>query len=134
MTEDQRADLLLYFSDMCVRLGAPGWELKVEMQPAGGEAGCFLADEQDTAKLYVAVDFFTRKPEEQRQLIIHEALHVALNRAHEGLIDVIDALTPRAFDRALVKVPEQIHERAIENLARAIAHLLPLPRWSHEQP
>lgn len=131
MTEDQRADLLSYFADMAVRLGAPGWQLEVAMQPAGADddASIFIRDDTDKATLHVPPDFFSKPPEQQRRDLTHEALHLVLDRSQKAYQDAIDGLVPAGFEGPLTTTPQRLHERGIESLAQAIAHLLPLPRF-----
>ena len=129
MSPKQHKSLLLYYESTAAALGACGWELDVAMQPAGGsdEAATFIVNDADKATLHVPADFFKRSSDEQRRVVVHEVLHLVLDRGPRAYEDAIDAITPAGFDEALQKTARRLVERGIERLAAAIAVYLPEP-------
>lgn len=129
MTESQRSALLAYFRQLATVLGADHWELSVSMAPASDTtaASLFLQDNHDAAVLHVPPDFFTQPASTQRRDLVHEALHLVLDRGPRAWEDAIEDLTPAGFDQALNRTPRRLHERGVEQLARHLEHWLALP-------
>lgn len=105
------------------------WQIRVsEKRPDNGDhwASCYRVPRQWSAWLYFADDLFGEKPEQQRETVVHELLHivrameyVAVREGYEGLGQTSRAWAWERFD----------HEQEVttDHLARILAPYMPLP-------
>jgi hypothetical protein len=81
------------------------------------------------ANIHVAADFWTTTPEDQRQAICHELVHIFLKPLEFNLNNVEQPLGTTAF-HLLSEAHRDLAEYAVDALADAIAKHLPLPKWA----
>lgn len=105
------------------------WKIRVSEKPPENPnfwASCYRVPCQWSAWLYFADDIFEQQPEQQRETVVHELLHivrameyVAVSEAYNGLDQTGRAWAWERFD----------HEQEVttDHLARVIAPFMPLP-------
>jgi Uri superfamily endonuclease len=86
----------------------------------------------DQAKLRLHRDFRDGEPELQRSTILHELLHLHVDRLFSAMIESIESLASAQTGVALRNVYQPEYERMTERLADAIAPKYDLIEWPSE--
>lgn len=90
-------------------------------------ASVHVWDCENQARLRICEGFFGYSPEEQREWLTHELMHVTLDRPHR----VVDQLSDHLGSEAVYQFARQAHENeteiCVQRLARILAPMLPLP-------
>lgn len=81
-----------------------------------------------TAELKLGEKFFLRSPEYQRLTLTHELSHLFTNPLEDVFALVQGQVTSEVWE-VLDKVLLNVNEAAVETIARAVAPLLPLPKF-----
>lgn len=115
-------------------LGLAHWRVRVSPAPASQDAWAEIEphDQADDAELFVGWDLYKQTPERVREVLAHELIHLITCRADrtvESLEEPLGKLAWAAFESSYVDAAE----RAVDQIARLIAPLLPLPRISEAQ-
>lgn len=74
-------------------------------------------------ELVFSEDAFHLRPEEFRELVVHEGLHVSLDR----LTSPVEKMLEGAQQGAAVALAVELEEQAVERLGMALAPRFPLP-------
>jgi hypothetical protein len=129
-THAQRRALETYWERIARIFGIEGWVLTVDdaSPPDDSEAATFLVNNENTARLHVPEAFWSRTPESQRILVAHEALHLLFDRPLIDFRAAVEKVVPQYLADALEEQAVRQQERAIEQLARSVAHNLPMPK------
>lgn len=120
--------LTTWIDDVLPRLGLRRWRVTLSEEPADADAHAQISphDQSYDADLSLDPDFLDLPLERQRELLTHELLHLAfahVDTAVEHLEPVIGTAAWSVFSPHY----SDAFERAIDELARAIAPSLPLP-------
>ncbi len=120
-----------YLNELAELLQLRDWmiELQRECAPSGAWAHVEVCREHKTAWVQVAWPKFfdTRKPERQRIDMVHELIHVHLDRPQQmmnDLAEMFDENTATKFAKERHRIETEI---ATESLARVIAPFMPMP-------
>lgn len=131
MTSEQRQSLATYTSEMAVELGLTDWTLDFPNDEPSIEDAIASVDPvygRKRATIRFRRDFMHCPPEEQRQTVIHELVHLHFAAQTQA---VVDALKPLGMTAELAADYYQLtHEYAVDALAEAIARYFPL--WEGE--
>lgn len=127
MTNRQRRSLAKYIAGVAVEIGLRDWTLRFEAAPCEDPA---LATVQTVygrkiANVRVAADFSDYSPEEQRNAIVHELIHVHFAQQNQAVADALDVLGHEAQTVAAAAYRVG-HEYGVDGLAYAIAPNYPL--------
>lgn len=103
------------------------WDLVVgEEQAPDAMADCSTYVREHRAELRFSDHFFAAPRERQRQVMIHELLHVVTEEWHRSNLAAFEALdsTPRSW-----ATERELHEMemCVDGLSRILAPYLPLP-------
>lgn len=118
-----REDFAPYARQLAVRLGLRDWRIEIGDVPPpnsdSSEASTWTAYGQRRAEIYLSDRFLGASPEDQRDTVVHELLHLHF-AAMDGLVtDWLEAVHQKSYSR--------MFEYVIEAVAVAIASLFPLP-------
>jgi len=80
--------------------------------------------------IWLPRDFPTVDPAEQRQTLVHELLHVPVCDIRDYLTDVLPDLLGKPASLAITEHVRHVEELAVDQVAEAIATLLPMPPWA----
>jgi hypothetical protein len=132
MNDAQHAFWQRYLRDLADRLGLKDWRIDLERdQPADDRHGasCSAYPGQQRVAIRLSRTFLdTYSPAEQRQAALHEVLHPHFERTDDPLWVAIDnGHGDTALLRLIRDLQRNEREYVIDNLATAIAPLLPLP-------
>jgi hypothetical protein len=105
-------------------------ELKVCHEPPDDSANATVFRPHNSAlfKLWLSDDFLLDSPENQRQTIAHEMLHVWFGAMWDVIRAAESQMAPGTY-RAWTEALESAEERTVDTLSWAIAPLLSLP-WT----
>ncbi|MCA9880308.1 MAG: hypothetical protein KC442_21080 [Thermomicrobiales bacterium] len=132
MNDAQHDALGRYLRSLADAMQLRDWVIELQRErpePEGAWASVVVCRWHQTAWVRVAwPEFFdTRPPERQRVDLVHELVHVHLDRPHQLMDDLAgmfgeNTATQLAKDRHQVEI-----EVATETLARVIAPFMPMP-------
>ena len=129
-TPDKYDALEGYVAELQVALNITYWKITVVRDAADVEAWADINPhaQAETADLRVSHDFWKQTPEHQREVLVHEMLHIVMARLDQ---------TVEAMEEAFGKIAWAIYdplfedaaERVVDHLAKVIAPQLPLPEF-----
>lgn len=129
-TPDKYDALEAYVAELQAVLNISYWKITVVRDASDVEAWADINAhaQAETADLRVSHDFWRQTPEHQREVLMHEMLHVVTARLDQ---------TVEAMEEAFGKVAWAIYEplfedaaeRVVDHLAKVIAPSLPLPEF-----
>jgi len=128
MTRAQRSSLERYLSEAQQILNLGQWKIELGDSPCEEDALAEIEVSENLwqAKIRVAHGFFKEKPEEQRDTIAHELIHVhtaGIERARDRMEKTLGELAWPVFQSSM----ENEVERAVDALAKIVAPTLPMP-------
>lgn len=117
-----------YTRQIAVSMGLGGWTIEQSADPASD--GCFAEIEptygQRHAKLALCPNWDDLPPEEQRDTIVHELLHVHLASLTQLAFDIVQELDPAAAKVAQAAL-NLAEEYVVDAMAGAWSPYMPLP-------
>jgi hypothetical protein len=125
---DRWDDLESYVADLQAALNVANWKVSVAREASDVDAWADINphEQNHTAELRVSHDFWKQTPEQQREVLVHEILHLVtarLDQTVEALEDAMGKVLWAVFEPQY----ENATERAVDQLARIIAPTIPLP-------
>lgn len=121
MTEAERGRWLTYVRALADRMGLKDWTITVPSGPPVGQsdASTWMCYGRRVARIHLPDSFVHESPEEQRDTIVHELLHLHFN--------AMDGLVTDWLDGEKIKGYQRMFEHGIDAVAAALALHLPLP-------
>ncbi len=129
MNDAQHAVLSGYIRDLADAMGLRDWSISLGRYISDtGEyrAQITLHRQKDEAEVELSEAWFGRTPEEQRQTVVHELLHIHTARLCRTLTRFTEQVGGE-LATYLAKEHDEEEEIVIERLARVLAPYLPLP-------
>lgn len=122
-----------YVASIQEALNVRHWEVTVTREASDVEAWADIDphSQANTATLRVSHDFWEQKPERQREVLIHECLHLVTCRHDQVVENLEDALGKIAW-ATFEKQHDDAAERVVDHVARVIARWIPLPAFPSE--
>lgn len=124
----KRTSTVEYTRQIAVAMGLGGWVIEESSEPAS--EGCLAEIEatygQRHAKLSLCKDWEQLSPEEQRDTIVHELLHVHLAHLTQLAHDIVESLDEGASKAAKVALA-LTEEYTVDAMANAWSPYMPLP-------
>lgn len=125
LSKQQLRVVLDYVLEVWRGLGLTGFEIHCVVD--GGEDLDFLAKVNTIynrrVDLTISEEAFNLDPDEFRELVVHEGLHVALDR----LTSPVEKMLEAAQQGAAIGLAVELEEQAVERLGVALAPKFPLP-------
>ena len=130
MTRAQKTALERYISEAQQTLNLGQWKIELEDSPCEDDALAEIEVSENLwqARIRVAYSFFKEKPEEQRDTIVHELIHVhtaGIERSRDRMEKILGELAWPVFQASM----ENEVERAVDALAKIVAPTLPIPEF-----
>lgn len=130
MRDAQHAAYEAYLQDLAKRLNLADWEVTLSRDRADeGMLACVhVMDVEDYAHVRLWwPEFFDKPPEEQREILVHELLHMRLDRVQRTMVQLAEQWS----ENSAYQYAREAHRREVEivaqHLARLLAPSLPLP-------
>lgn len=120
-----------YVDEVRSTLRVSDWIVEVQHDDppdANNEASTYILNDADEAHMRFNPHFREWKLERQRAVVVHEVLHLHLDRLHDLAEQALDGAAPAAW-QGLRENHRRAYERVVERLAQAIAPTFPLIRW-----
>ncbi len=128
MTDSLRRSLEAYIHHLAALLRLADWRIRLATEPAADGQNAQAYQPFDARRTYIRVrdGWLDMEPEEQRDTIVHELLHLHLAEMSGMINDDTGELLDKAAYHILHEQYRLAEERAVDTLAGAIAPLLPL--------
>jgi len=125
---DRWDDLEAYVADLQAALNVAHWKVNIAREASDVDSWADINPHEQnlTAELRVSHDFWKQTPEQQREVLCHEILHLVtarLDQTVEALEDAMGKVLWAVFELQY----ENATERAVDHLARVLAPTIPLP-------
>lgn len=106
------------------------WEVTIAREASDVEAWADIDphSQANTATLRIAHDFWEQKPDKQREVLIHECLHLVTCR-HDQVIENLEEALGKIAWATFEKQHDDAAERVVDHVARVIAQWIPLPEF-----
>jgi len=127
---DRWDDLEAYIAALQTALNVANWKVTIARDASDVEAWADINphEQNATAELRISHDFWRQTPEMQRDVLVHEVLHLVtarLDQTVEALEDAMGKVLWAVFEPQY----ENATERAVDHLAKIIAPSIPLPNF-----
>lgn len=134
MTDDQYAFWTAYVRAIADQLGLRDWNVIInrDIPETDFRACAHPARGRRSGGITLAQLFFNGSPEEQRQTIIHELLHMHTDDVDTAVFHVKEQLGSDVLHVLFTTVRDRI-EFVVDNVATAIAPFYPLPEVSNDR-
>ena len=119
-----------YVAELQVALNVTYWKITVVRDAADVEAWADINphSQAETADLRVSHDFWKQSPDHQREVLIHEMLHIVtarLDQTVEAMEEAFGKIAWAIFEPQYVNATE----RVVDHIAKLLAPNLPLPEF-----
>ena len=117
-----------YVTELQQALNVANWKVSVAREASDVEAWADINphSQAETADLRVSHDFWKQTPDHQREVLIHEMLHIVTARLDQTVESIEEA-----FGKVIWAIYEPLFEdateRVVDHLAKVIAPFVPLP-------
>lgn len=122
MTDPRKQAYQSYVREIADRMGLKDWRITIEDKPPenpNSQASIWMAYGQRLARLYLSEAFLNESPEERRDTIVHELVHLHLAPANDIAGESMPAAVKPAYER--------MFEYAVDALTKCICPAIPLP-------
>jgi hypothetical protein len=119
-----------YVAELQAAMNVTYWKITVARDASDVEAWADINPhaQAETAELRVSHDFWKQTPELQREVLVHEMMHVVnarLDQTIEAMEEAFGKIAWAIFEPQY----EDATERVVDHLAKVIAPNLPLPEF-----
>ena len=130
MTSAQKRAFLKYLAGAQQTFGLQNWEITLNEQHANEDSNAEIevSDNLYSAKLYLSPEFWTSKPQVQREIIAHELLHIMFS-GFERAVGSLEETVGSAAWGPFYKFYDTEVERAADAVSRVAALAIPLPEF-----
>lgn len=131
MTDKEWEALEAYIAECQRTLRCTDWIVKVQRDDppdANNEAATYILNDADEAHMRFNAHFREWEPDRQRAVVVHEVLHLHLDRLHDLAEQALRGAAPAAW-AGLEENHRRAYERVCERLAQAIAPMIPKLEW-----
>jgi hypothetical protein len=121
--DDHVDGLLIYISRLMTAMGLPSYRIKIMDEPADEEAIAEIrcVEGRYVAEVYLCKDWMKRDPDEQRDTITHEVLHIWHRQLSDWLYSELQDLM---HDHEFSRIERQFKSHAelmVDNIAMILA-------------
>lgn len=131
MKKRDRKALVTYIRSTADQVGLKDWEVVLSDEPAaeGKAASVQAAFGRKFARILIGKGFRGEAPEDQRDTIMHELVHLHLEPAADMVYRDLEKILGRPADAVFTNGFDRQLEYGIDALAGALAPHLPLIEW-----
>lgn len=125
---DKWDDLEAYVTEVQAALNVANWKVSVARDASDVEAWADINphEQNQTAELRISHDFWRQTPEMQREVLIHEVLHLVTARLDQT-VEALEEAMGKVLWAVFEPQYENATERTVDHLAKVIAPSIPLP-------
>jgi hypothetical protein len=129
-SQTQTVALAKYLLAMQQVMRLDHWTVELSHVPSSEDAWADIAPHSQAlrATLRISPDFWTQTPDKQRQILVHELLHLVTCRMDQVVMNIEESLGTAAFE-PWSKCFDDEHERAVDKLAEIISEQFELPHF-----
>jgi len=126
----QFADLEQYVGMLQGHLNLHQWQIAVVRDASDVEAWADIAphSQAQTADLRISHDFWSQPAERQREVLVHELIHLVTCRADQ-LVENLELTLGKIAWSAFELQYEDAAERSVDHMARVLSQGVPLPEF-----
>lgn len=126
----QFADLEEYVAMLQGHLNLHQWQITVVRDASDVEAWADIAphSQAQTADLRISHDFWSQSAERQREVLIHELIHLVTCRADQ-LVENLELALGKIAWSAFELQYEDAAERSVDHMARVLSRSVVLPEF-----
>ena len=103
------------------------WELDLSREGTNDWAEIKVSDVENQATVKLGADWVQHTPDEQREFLVHELLHVHTDRIHRLMSQLAEQWSENSACQFAKEAHRKETEIVVNTLARIIAPMLPLP-------
>lgn len=132
MTKNDLRALRIYVEARAKDLGlAYSWSIEVIGEPCSEDANAdvHVSVTRNRATIRVTHEFRNLDPDEQRETIIHELVHIALREAEQFVPNVVGPMLGSEARVGITIAFDTSFERCVDWVARTLAPFHPLIKW-----
>tara|TARA_R110000868_G_scaffold22336_2_gene91485 strand:- start:3125 stop:3559 length:435 start_codon:yes stop_codon:yes gene_type:complete len=124
------AELEEYVGMLQGHLNLYQWQITVVRDASDVEAWADIAphSQAQTADLRISHDFWSQPAERQREVLVHELVHLVTCRADQ-LVENLELTLGKIAWSAFELQYEDAAERSVDHVARVVAQSVPLPEF-----
>ena len=124
MTDAEREKWSAYVRDIADRIGLKDWTITVPGTPPRdhADASMWMCYGRRVARVHLPDSIRHEPPEEQRDIVVHELVHLHFAAMDGTVTDWLDEDKGKAYNR--------LFEYGIDAMAAALAPHMPLPLWA----
>lgn len=129
VTQDKWTALAGYIAELQTALLLGHWRITVAQDASDVDAWADISVNSQasfTADLRISHDFWRQEPDRQREVLIHELLHLNSHQ-HDAVVDNLEKPLGEIAWAVFSPQYEDATERAVDHLAKVLAQHLPLP-------
>jgi hypothetical protein len=118
-----------YLAHLAKMLLVGDWTIRLWRDPSSGSthATINIDHQKEQGRIALGADFFARTPEERRQTLCHELLHLQTSRVCRAMTQLAEQFPDQdAVQYANQRLDEE-EEILVDRLARVLSPTLPLP-------
>jgi hypothetical protein len=119
-----------YVAEVQLALNLGQWSVTTIREASDVTAWADIAPhaQAETAELRVSHDFWSQKPERQREVLVHELLHLVICR-QDQIVEALEQAVGKIAWSVFESQYEDSSERSVDHIARIIAPTLGLPSF-----
>ncbi len=126
---DKWAVLAAYLAELQSALLLSHWRVTVAQDASDVDAWADISVTNQaafTAELRISHDFWRQEPDRQREVLIHEMLHLNAHQ-HDAVVDNLEKALGEIAWAVLSPQYEDATERAVDHMAKVLSQYIPLP-------
>lgn len=131
MIPDERAVLGEYVRDTADKIGLRDWHFNIAHEPCEEDYGAQVHTTygQKVARISFAHEFRQLTPEDQRETVLHELMHVPMFPFRLYIERTLPDLIGEPASNAVIATFLQRNEEATDQFAKVFAPFFPLIEW-----
>lgn len=131
VTKKDRKALIAYIRSTADAMGLRDWDIRLDEEWAqqGKAASVQAAYGRKFARIWIGREFRTESPEDQRNTVVHELIHLHLESAGDMVFSDLEKILGRPADAVFTNGFSRQLEYGVDALACALAPHMPLIEW-----
>ena len=129
MTDRQRKSLMKYIAVLAKQMRLSEWDIFLRAEPCENvnhAATVSCVPGRNIANIQVSGDWFDMDPHTQRHVLVHELIHIHVDREFQ-LIEALSVMVGSAAFFLFETAFRDLHEHGVDAIASILAPHFPLP-------
>lgn len=106
------------------------WEIHLSRELSDAWASVSIKDVENLATIKLGAEWVQHSPDEQREYLVHELMHVHCDRPQRVMAQLAEQWSENSACQFAKEAHRKETEILVNNLARLLAPMLPLPEGS----